>query len=486
RLTVFDDEATVIALAGRDASDTITLFLRGQGQHEHPPAYDLLLHAWIPFAGSEPVWLRLPTILCYLAALWLIGATAGRLFGRRLPAVLVGVGWPLAYFFATPAYWSGLAMLGVAGATWAYFAWRESARSRQLAAFVGFGVVLVYTNYLGWAFLGGLGLHLLFSRPSARQLWTAGAAGLLIALSYAPLVGAFLGQLGSGTRLGRPPFLMAADMAYLGYALLVSESVAPWHWPAAAAIVGMLLLLGVGLRTPRLHGLAALLALIFVSAVVLGVVHNRRISLFGPWLILCLGGLLACTRLRRTAVIALLLVFGTGWAGIATQRWYATYRHIEPWQEVAASVLDMAEPGDRIICNHPSFYFYVARRLGWKDWHQPFPMTTLRASDLVFASLGDWREAVSGGERLFYVRATVNVAAQASERELVEHLEAHHRLTFERRYLEDAGGKVTGSVSKKTDYLVAGAEAGSKLARAQELGVAVLDEEALLALLAAG
>jgi DNA ligase (NAD+) len=49
--------------------------------------------------------------------------------------------------------------------------------------------------------------------------------------------------------------------------------------------------------------------------------------------------------------------------------------------------------------------------------------------------------------------------------------------------LEKAGAKVAGSVSKKTDYVVAGSDAGSKLTKAEELGVSVIDEAAMLDLL---
>jgi DNA ligase (NAD+) len=49
--------------------------------------------------------------------------------------------------------------------------------------------------------------------------------------------------------------------------------------------------------------------------------------------------------------------------------------------------------------------------------------------------------------------------------------------------IEAAGGKVTGTVSKKTDYLVAGADAGTKLDKAKELEIKVISEEGLLDLI---
>jgi DNA ligase (NAD+) len=55
--------------------------------------------------------------------------------------------------------------------------------------------------------------------------------------------------------------------------------------------------------------------------------------------------------------------------------------------------------------------------------------------------------------------------------------------TAAKKRIVQLGGKVTSTVSKKTDYVIAGADAGSKLTKAESLGVEVLDQAAFEALL---
>ena len=54
-----------------------------------------------------------------------------------------------------------------------------------------------------------------------------------------------------------------------------------------------------------------------------------------------------------------------------------------------------------------------------------------------------------------------------------------------KKIIEDNGGKVSGSVSKKTDFVVAGEAAGSKLTKATALGVKIISEEDLIAMIEA-
>ncbi|HEX4285028.1 MAG TPA: NAD-dependent DNA ligase LigA [Terracidiphilus sp.] len=128
---------------------------------------------------------------------------------------------------------------------------------------------------------------------------------------------------------------------------------------------------------------------------------------------------------------------------------------------------------------------------------------------IVDATAEELERAEEVGPRIS--RAITDFFARPANRELIKHLESVDvKMTAEKKQrttqlagltlvltgtlpnlsreqakamIESAGGKVSGSVSKKTSYVIAGADAGSKLDKAQELKVAVLDEDGLVKLL---
>ncbi len=437
-LTFFDDEVTIVTKAAtHDPAETLRMFWSGPGQHEHPPLYDLFLNGWIRATGGSKALLRVPSLIFFCGALWFVGAAAQRLWQRRLLAIAIGMAWPLGLFVGTPAHWSSLAMLFVAAMTWAYCRWRDEPDAGNLALLVCSSLLLFYTNYLGLAFLGALGIHFLFTRPTLGQWKHVGIAAVAFSLGALPLLSAFLFQLRHGPELVRSPLQVLADIGYHGFALLASEAVAPWTWPAALVVLAGLALAHAALRGPRALWPLGLLPLVFLASGLIGIIGAKRLGLFGPWLILGLTGLVPASGSRLRVLVPISIVFGLGWIGAIHQQWYGTLRHIEPWEEVVAVTLERTRPGDLVVCDHQSFYFYAHYALGWRDWISGIPRSETRRSERDFASLDGWEAAIAGHDRVLYVRSVVDWRRRATRDALESYLAENFRLVWRERYLRD-------------------------------------------------
>lgn len=436
RLTVFEDEASIVFIAAAQSpAQTAGIFLHGGGQHEHPPLYDLILHAWLQVTRGDLAFVRLPSIAFYCVGLWLLGATANLLWGRRLAALLIAVAWPGGYLFGTPAHWSAFAFLGLSGMTYWYVRWRRSERWRDLAGFSAFTIALVFTNYLGIAFAAMLGLHFALGRPGRRLLGQAAVHAAVVAVAYVPILRAFLGVVGGRVSQPRSASRAVGEIVYYAYSLAPTEAVAPWHWPAAGVALGLLLLGFAALRTRGPHWILALLASVYLAAGLVGALNGRYLGLYGPWLLLYLTGLLTFTRMKRTVVTALACVFGLGWIGLGTGSWLATFRYAEPWDEITRQILQATAPGDLVVCDHASFYFYAHRQERWSDWSRPTATEPIERAGRRFTALESWRAAIPGRRGVVHVRSAATEPEEASR--LEDYLERHYRLVDAQRYIRD-------------------------------------------------
>jgi len=360
-----DDEIIDINTAGRPLADTIGRFASGRGFLEHPPLAEILLHFWLPIAGSSPVLLRLPFALLYVGGLLLLARAAGRL----LPTIALGVLSPFAFHFARLAGWYLPCFFLVAWLTLAWLRYREAPGRLRLAFLILPAILLTWTNYYGWVMVGLLLLGLRAVRPALV------AFGVIVVANL-PLTTSFLAEIrGRSHPAALTSNLMLGSFDF--YSLFVSESVAPWFWylsiPAGIAIA--VVLMSVWRQTFFRY-----FAVAFAGLVLAGGSDNKRLLFLTAWLILGI----ATAPLSRRLLISLSLIAVLGWTGILTRRWYSAPHFIEPWAEVADRATAALRQGDVVVSNSPPFLFtlnktnpnvYDIRR--WIVAPPPRPVTVL-------------------------------------------------------------------------------------------------------------
>ena len=368
-VTALDDECAIIDRAAKPVHETIQLFFRGVGEHEHPPLYDLLLHGWLRLTGGNMHLLRVPAIIFYVLGGWTLARAAKHLGGTRSQMFVLWMValWPYGFHFGRVATWYSFGFFLVSLVTLCYFRFLEVSTRLNWLWLVLASLALVYSNYFGWALLGCLALDFALQRKKQIAAWWLpffGTGALLLA-AYTPLFASFLGELRHGAHAEFHATSVAASAAYNLYCIFVSESVAPWFWLAGIiagiAIASCLFLVWSACPLPARHFLLYFFAL-FGLMTVMSILFPKRIMLISPWLLLPIGvtlGTLPKQSTRRTIVALIVLVAGIGWFGIFSRNMYAAPHWVEPWSKVAQLSADVIHNGGVVIGNNPSFFFYM-------------------------------------------------------------------------------------------------------------------------------
>lgn len=364
---VLEDETSIIDAANKPIIETVQLFVTGQGQHEHPPLSDLLLHFWLPVAGVNPSLTRLPSIVFYALALLVLATVAHKLSGpvAFYTTVITGALWPFGFHLGRIAGWYSFSFLLIALLTLAYLRFLEAPNWKRWLLVVGISFALVTSNYFGWLVIGLVGLDLLFS-PHRRDAWKYLVLGLAVLIpAYGPLWITFVDELHDSLEIGTGMVSRGLMAIFCLYALFVSESVAPWFLRmsliaglgVACALVCTLLLTR-GLERRLYVGFWVL----FIVMAALGIIATKRLLFISGWLLVAIGCAVANRKQPRVRALlagSLSVVAVVGWMGIITRKYYAAPHFIEPWSILADDAALYIKNGGTVVSNSPSFLFYL-------------------------------------------------------------------------------------------------------------------------------
>jgi len=367
--TILDDECAIIDRAAQPLSQTAGLFLRGIGQHEHPPLYDFILHFWLRLTGGEMHLLRVPAIIFFALGVWVLASAARELGGRASQSCVLVLAalWPYGFHFGRVATWYSFSFLVVSLLTLGYLRYVEHPSAKNWAWVVGCSLALIYTSYFGWALLACLAFDYVIRNygKGGIRWWPLAGAGAILAAAYIPVYGPFLTEVRNGVHESSSAGVLLFSWIYHIYCLFVSESVAPWFWPlgvpAGMAIV-VCLLVTFGSIPPGTRRFLFYFAALLLAMAILSIGNPKRHMLISAWLVLPVGAALghAASPAKRRALMASLVIVGAiGWFGIISRKLYAAPRWVEPWEEIAQQAAGVASKDGIVIGNNPSFFFYL-------------------------------------------------------------------------------------------------------------------------------
>ena len=364
--TEVDDEVAIIDAAAKPVLHTITSFLSGGGQHEHPPLSDLVLHEWLRITQGNIHLLRVPSIVFYLIGVWFMIQAAGRIADGRAKTytLLLLLIWPYGFHFGRLAGWYAFSFMLVSFLTFAHFKYLECPTFWRWVPVVLCSLALIYTNYFGWALLACLSFDLLLesARDVRKWLMLLATGGFLLAAST-PIFLPFIQEI---QYRAKPALSISAILTgfYNLYCLFISESVAPWFWVlgiAAGIAIACAVFLTFIYSKPLARRILVYFFALLTVMTVLQIGNTKRMLMISPWLLLPIGTVLSTAHpsARRWLTACLGLIGAIGWYGILARNVYAAPHWLEPWDQVARQAANLSSHKTIVVGNNPSFFFYL-------------------------------------------------------------------------------------------------------------------------------